>query len=221
MVTIATPKIEACFWKTSFGCFPSKSHQNATFLCCFHEDCPKCSLLWKFGLDSPLEGDNFFLLQNKSGGYILRCRKNQTNERMASGVSRSLKPRCQGDQPTVTIFVSQSFSCWTTLNLAILPPWGSNNGVIRLGYYTLSEKLTLLIFNKGNKVFDFWIGIPSQSSENINHLKTLTIVSMETKVVSKDSFLDKLSEKISLEWILRGLIGFLLGLFHTARGTIY
>ena len=24
--------------------------------CYFHEECPKCSLLWKFGLDIPLDG---------------------------------------------------------------------------------------------------------------------------------------------------------------------
>ena len=42
----------------------------------------------------------FFVFENESGGYILRCRKNQTNGGMASRVSRSLKPRCQGDQPT-------------------------------------------------------------------------------------------------------------------------
>ena len=32
-------------------------------------------------------------------------------------------------------------------------------------------------------------------SETMNHLKTLTMVSMETKVVSKDSLLDQISEK--------------------------
>ena len=45
----------------------------------------------------------------------------------------------------------------------------------------------------------------------MNHLKTLTMVSMKSKVVSRDSFLDKLSEKALLEWILRRLTGFLLG----------
>ena len=44
--------------------------------------------------------NGLFVLKNESGGYILRRRKNQTNGRMASRVSRSLKPRCQGDQPT-------------------------------------------------------------------------------------------------------------------------
>ena len=44
-----------------------------------------------------------------------------------------------------------------------------------LKFYKLSEKLLLLTFKKGNKVFDFWIGIPSQKSahweppENADH----------------------------------------------------
>ena len=42
-------------------------------------------------------------------------------------------------------------------------------------------------------------------------LKTLTMVSIETKVVSRDSFLDKLSEKTLLEWILRRITCFLTG----------
>ena len=35
--------------------------------------------------------------------------------------------------------------------------------------------------------------IPSQKTETMNHLKTLTLVSMETKTASEDSILDKLS----------------------------
>ena len=42
------------------------------------------------------------------------------------------------------------------------------------------------------------MGIPSQNLKHMNHLKTLTMVSMETKVVSRDSFLEKLSEKVYL-----------------------
>ena len=58
-------------------------------------------------------------------------------------------------------------------------------------FYKLSEKLLLLNFNKGKKVFDFdfWKGISSQKSETINRLKMLTMVSVETKVVWRDSFL--------------------------------
>ena len=40
--------------------------------------------------------------------------------------------------------------------------------------------------------------IPSQKSETMNHLKTITMVSMETKFASQDSILDKLSENITL-----------------------
>ena len=58
--------------------------------------------------------------------------------------------------------------------------------------------LVLLPFNKGNMVFHFEWGFPVKNLKHMNHLKTLTMVSMETKVVSRDSFLDKLSEKVYL-----------------------
>ena len=76
-----------------------------------------------------------------------------------------------------------------------------------LVFHTLSENvsfvdnkkmLVLLTFNKGNMVFHFEWGFPVKNLKHINHLKTLTMVSMETKVVSRDSFLDKLSEKVYL-----------------------
>ena len=44
--------------------------------------------------------------------------------------------------------------------------------------------------------------------KTVIHLKTLTMVSMKTKVLSKDSFLEKLSQK--LHRILRRVAGFLL-----------
>ena len=58
--------------------------------------------------------------------------------------------------------------------------------------------LVLFTFNKGNMVFHFEWGFPVKNLKHMNHLKTLTMVSMETKVVSRDSFLDKLSEKVYL-----------------------
>ena len=66
-----------------------------------------------------------------------------------------------------------------------------------LGFFvSFRKKLILLTFNKGNNVFGFSIGILSQKFETLNVLKTLTMVSMETEVVSEDSFVDKLSEKL-------------------------
>ena len=47
-------------------------------------------------------------------------------------------------------------------------------------------------------VYHFEWGFPVKNLKHMNHLKTLTMVSMETKVVSRDSFLDKLSEKVHL-----------------------
>ena len=50
--------------------------------------------------------------------------------------------------------------------------------------------------------------IPSQKSETMNHLKTITMVSMETKFASQDSILDKLSEKLYLSRFSEGEQGF-------------
>ena len=66
-----------------------------------------------------------------------------------------------------------------------------------LVFYNLSEKLTFTDFQQRNKVFDLTIGIPSQKSDNYGRTR-LPMVSMETKVMSRDSFLDKLSEKLYL-----------------------
>ena len=50
--------------------------------------------------------------------------------------------------------------------------------------------------------------IPSQKSETINHLKTITMVSMETKLSSQDSILDRFSEKFYLSRFWEGEQGF-------------
>ena len=76
-------------------------------------------------------------------------------------------------------------------------------------FYKLSEKFTFFfIFIKGNKVFDFWMVIPSQESETMNHLKTITMVSIETKFASQDSILNRLSEKFHLNRFWEGEEGF-------------
>ena len=111
------------FLKTHFGSFRAKDPQNSTLFCYSHEECPKCSLLWKFGLDIPLDG-------------VL-----------------------------VTVFVSHSFSCFIDHKLGntiSMAPWMVS---FELVFMIFQKKLLLLTFNKGNKVFQFWIGIPSQKSE--------------------------------------------------------
>ena len=98
----------------------------------------------------------------------------------------------------VTIFVSHSFSCLNDLKLGIPYPW-QRKWFHSIWFFTsFQKKLYLLTFTKGNKVFDVFNGISSQKSEIMIHLKTLTMVSMETKDASRDSLLDKLSEKFYL-----------------------
>ena len=71
--------------------------------------------------------------------------------------------------------------------------------------------LLLLTFHYGNKVFDFWRGFLVKILKTMNHFKTRTMVSMETKVVSRDSFLDKFSEKLYLNGFWEGYQGFCWG----------
>ena len=49
------PKL-AHVYENTLGSFHAKVHQNWTCFCYFHEDCHKCSLLRKFGLDIPFHG---------------------------------------------------------------------------------------------------------------------------------------------------------------------
>ena len=56
LVTIATPKVDACFRRTYFNSFHAKSPQNSNVFCYIYEGCPKWNLLWRFGLNIPLHG---------------------------------------------------------------------------------------------------------------------------------------------------------------------
>ena len=57
-----------------------------------------------------------------------------------------------------------------------------------LVFYKLLEKLLLLTFNKGNKVFHFWIGIPSQKSENYEPSKRLPWFPWKPKLCQETQF---------------------------------
>ena len=146
------------FLKTYFGSFHAKAHQNSTFFCHVHEECPKCNLLWKFGLDILLDG-------------VL-----------------------------VTIFILHSFSCFNDLKLGSTITMAPRMVTFDLVFYKLSEKVTFVDFQQGEgkQGFDFSIGITSPKPDTMYHLKMLTMVSMETKVVSRNSYFDKLSEKFYL-----------------------
>ena len=53
LVTIATFKVDACFWKAQFSC---QSLPELDVFCYSHEEWPNCSLLWNFGLNIPQDG---------------------------------------------------------------------------------------------------------------------------------------------------------------------
>ena len=116
--------------------------QTSMLFCSFHEECPKRNLLWKFGLNSRLNG-------------VL-----------------------------VTAFVSHSFTCFNDLSLGDNVSMATRMVSFDLGFCTPSEKVTLIDFQQGKQGFHFWIGIRSKNRKAMNHLKAITVVSMETKVLS-------------------------------------
>ena len=74
-----------------------------------------------------------------------------------------------------------------------------------LVFYNLSGKVTFVDFQQGEQ--GFWFlnrDSPSKNWNKMNHLKMLTVVSMETKVVSGHSFSDKFSEKFNWRTLKKG-----------------
>ena len=74
-----------------------------------------------------------------------------------------------------------------------------------LGFDKHSEKCTLFDFHQGEKGFWYLNQDSKENSETMSHLKTLTMVTMVTKLVSGDSSFYKLSGKPYLnrfwEWV--------------------
>ena len=129
------------FLKTHFGNFHAKAHQNSTLVCYFHEECPKCSLLWKFGLLIPPDG------------------------------------------ALATTFVSHSPSCFNDLKLGSTITMAPRIVSFASIVYKLLQKVTFVDFQQGERGFDFWIGIPSEKSEN--HGANQRRESAETTVLSE------------------------------------
>ena len=104
------------------------------------------------------------------------------------------------DGVLVTVFVSHSFSCFIDLKMntttTMATPMVSFDSV----FHMLSEKVTFfLLLLRGTRFlfFEWWFLV--KNLKTMNHLKTITMVSMETKFASQDSILDKLSENFT--WV--------------------
>ena len=123
LVTIATFKVDACFWKAHFGSFHANAYQNSMF----------------FAI-SIKTGRNVVCCENL--GFIFR--------KMASWWQFSFR----------TLFRAS-----TTLKWTILSPWQREWCHSIWFFISFQKTLLLLTFNKGNMVFHFWMGIPSQKSE--------------------------------------------------------
>ena len=95
--------------------------------------------------------------------------------------------RCGNLGWTFRLMVSWRQFSFLTFFLCFNDHWGTLSPCHRCHSTRLSisfQKNSLFVdFQQENKVVKFWMGIPSQKSETVNHLKTLTMVSMETRLV--------------------------------------
>ena len=108
------------------------------------------------------------------------------------------------DGVLVTVFVSHSFSCFNDLKMGNTISMATRMVSFDLVFHKLSENVSFVDLQQGEHGFSSEWGFPVKNLKHMNHLKTLTMVSMETKVVSRDSFLDKLSEKVYLNGFWEG-----------------
>ena len=109
-------------------------------------------------------------------------------------------------------FAFFQFSCFNDLKLDNTITMAPRMVSVDLMSYKLSEKVTYLTFNKGNKVFLFWIGIPSQKSETMNHLKIKRQpwFPWKPKLCQETHFWTSFQKTLP-EWILRRVTGFFAG----------
>ena len=112
------------------------------------------------------------------------------------------------DGVLVTVFVLHSFSCFIDLKMntttTMATPMVSFDSV----FHMLSKKLLFLLLLRGTRflIFEWWFQV--KNLKTMNHLKTITMVSMESKFASQDSILDKLSENFYLSRFWEGEQGF-------------
>ena len=91
------------------------------------------------------------------------------------------------------------FRASLTLKWTLPPPWQHQWCHLIQFFICFQKKLFFFTFIVGNKVFDFEWWFLVKNLKPMNHLKTITMVSMETKFASQDSILDKLSENFT--WV--------------------
>ena len=166
-----------------------------------HEEYPKWSLLWKFGLDIPLHG----VMMTNFVSHYLSCfndlKLNNTITISTRAVSFDLVFYKLSEKVNFVDFLTKATrflifewcSCWGSHFHNSLSSPATN-----LQLYPIAS-LWLEMRENWEKVFDVWtgIGFPVKNLKPVNHLKTTIMVSMETKVVSGDSILDKRSENFT------------------------
>ena len=103
---------------------------------------------------------------------------------------------------------------WIGLKWTLPPPW-QHQWCHSIQFFIWFQKKLLFFFYWGEQGFWFLNGwFLVKNLKTMNHLKTITMVSMETKFASQDSILDKLSEKLYLSRFWEGEQGFTSGGGH-------
>ena len=90
LVTIATPKFDGSFRATYFNSFHAKSPQNSKVFCYIFEGCPKWNLLWRFGLNIPLDGVLVTVFVSHSFSCFIDLKMNTTTTMATPMVSLDL-----------------------------------------------------------------------------------------------------------------------------------
>ena len=166
-VTIATSKVDACFWNHISAVFMQKLTRTrrlfAAFMksvpnvvCCGNGACAHYVMVSKF------QWKPFWLATQRDPQNDWTATQNRVNYDVFAQVPFGLDTPLDG--VLVTIFLSHSFSRFNDLKL--LSPWYQEWCHSIWFFISFQKKFLLLTFNKGNKVFDLWITIPSQKYEN-------------------------------------------------------
>ena len=104
LVTIAMPKVDGCFRTTYFSSFHAKSPQNSKVFCYIYEGCPKWNLLWRFGLNIPLDGVLVTVFILHSFSYFIDLKMNTTTTMATPMVSFDLVFQKLSEKVTFSYF---------------------------------------------------------------------------------------------------------------------
>ena len=119
LCSIATPKVDGCFRTTYFSSFHAKSPQNSKVFWYIYEGCPKWNLLWRFGLNIPLEGILVTVFVSHSFSYFIDLKMNTTTTMATPMVSFDLVFKSFQKKLLFLIFIkgNKVFDFWMVISI--------------------------------------------------------------------------------------------------------